>query len=94
MSDDVTTDLVADLDWVTSPELASDVESNSPAAEAPAPIERHVIYTAAYRLTLKGPDRGKWETNVTAEADAPIITVDAVVRGVQRRSGDVDERRA
>lgn len=58
---------------------------------AVAPIERHVIYTARYRLTLKGPDRGKWETNVTAEADAPIITVDAVVRGVQRRSGDVDD---
>ena len=55
------------------------------------PIERHVIYTARYRLTLKGPDRGKWETNVTAEADAPIITVDAVVRGVQRRAGDVDD---
>jgi hypothetical protein len=58
---------------------------------APAPIERHVIYTARYRLTLKGPDRGKWETNVTAEADAPIITLDAVVRGVQRRAGDVDD---
>jgi hypothetical protein len=57
----------------------------------PTPIERHVIYTARYRLTLKGLDRGKWETSVTAEADAPIITVDAVVRGVQRRSGDVDD---
>lgn len=62
-----------------------------PTEAAPTPIERHVIYTARYRLTLKGPDRGKWETNVTAEADAPIITVDAVVRGVQRRSGDVDD---
>ena len=60
-------------------------------AAAPVPIERHVIYTARYRLTLKGPDRGKWETNITAEADAPIITVDAVVRGVQRRAGDVDD---
>ena len=60
-------------------------------APSPAPIERHVIYTARYRLTLKGPDRGKWETQVTAEADAPIITVDAVVRGVQRRAGDVDD---
>jgi len=52
---------------------------------------RHTIYTARYRLTLKGPDRGKWEANVVAEADAPLVTVDAVVRGVQRRSGDVDE---
>jgi hypothetical protein len=53
--------------------------------------ERHTIYTARYRLTLKGIDRGKWEANVVAEADAPLVTVDAVVRGVQRRSGDVDD---
>jgi hypothetical protein len=52
---------------------------------------RHVIYTARYRLTLKGLDRGKWETHVFAEADAPLVTIDAVVRGVQRRSGDVDD---
>jgi hypothetical protein len=52
---------------------------------------RHVVHTAWYRLVLKGPDRGKWETNVVAEADAPLVTVDAVVRGVQRRSGDVDD---
>ena len=58
-----------------------------------APVEREarpVVYTARYRLTLKGPDRGKWETSVVAEADAPLVTVDAVVRGVQRRSGDAD----
>ena len=48
------------------------------------------LLTARYRLTLKGPDRGKWETNMVAEADAPLMAVDAVVRGVQRRSGDVD----
>jgi len=52
---------------------------------------RHVVYTARYRLVLKGPDRGKWETNIVAEADAPLVTVDAVVRGVQRRSGDLDD---
>jgi hypothetical protein len=52
---------------------------------------RHVVYMARYRLVLKGPDRGKWETNIVAEADAPLVTVDAVVRGVQRRSGDVDD---
>jgi hypothetical protein len=51
---------------------------------------RPVVYTARYRLTLKGPDRGKWEASVIAEADAPLITVDVVVRGVQRRSGDAD----
>jgi hypothetical protein len=52
---------------------------------------KYVVYTARYRLVLKGPDRGKWETSVVAEADAPLVTVDAVVRGVQRRSGDLDD---
>jgi hypothetical protein len=78
---------------------AVDVEAELPltdpdpeAAPRPAPhAPRIVVYTARYRLTLKGPDRGKWETNVVAEADAPMVTVDAVVRGVQRRSGDVDD---
>jgi len=51
-------------------------------------VERHVVYTARYRATLKGPDRGKWELDVKAEADAPLITVDEVVRGVVQRSGD------
>lgn len=57
----------------------------------PAAPARYVVYTARYRLTLKGMDRGKWEMSVTEEADAPLITVDAVVRGVSRRSGDADE---
>ncbi|MEO7084742.1 MAG: hypothetical protein ABI442_05300 [Gemmatimonadaceae bacterium] len=52
---------------------------------------RIVVYAARYRLTLKGLDRGKWETSVVAEADAPLVTVEAVVRGVQRRAGDVDD---
>ena len=62
------------------------------AEEAPAasPPLRHVVYTARYRLTLKGPDRGKWETNVVAEADAPLVTIEAVVRGVQQRAGDAE----
>ncbi len=52
---------------------------------------RYTVYTARYRLTQKGPDRGKWETSIVAEADAPLLTVDAVVRGVQRRSGDAED---
>jgi hypothetical protein len=52
---------------------------------------RIVVHTARYRLVLKGPDRGKWAAMVVAEADAPLVAVDAVVRGVQRRAGDVDE---
>lgn len=65
-------------------------ETPEPAPEE-KPLLRHVVYTARYRHTLKGLDRGKWETNVVAEADAPLVTVDVVVRGVQRRAGDVDE---
>ena len=60
-------------------------------AEPPQPPARFAVYTARYRLVLKGLDRGKWETNVVAEADAPLVTVDAVVRGVKRRAGDVEE---
>jgi hypothetical protein len=77
------------LDGVaTTEERAIELPMNE---DAPAKREaRPVVYTARYRLTLKGPDRGKWEASVIAEADAPLITVDAVVRGVQRRSGDAD----
>jgi hypothetical protein len=52
------------------------------------PQERHTVYSASYRNTLKGPDRGKWEAEVTAEADAPLVTVDAVVQGVMKRAGE------
>ena len=74
---------------------AAPVESHAELAPTPvsppAPPARYTIYTARYRLTLKGLDRGKWEISVTEEADAPLLTVDAVVRGVTRRSGDADE---
>jgi len=79
-------------------DIGSDADDDSPYADvqpavvaAPAPPRRYVVCTARYRHTLKGPDRGKWEVTVTEEADAPLLAVDAVVRGVQRRSGDLDE---
>ena len=78
---------------VDTAEMEADVhtvEMEADVASAPAP-RRYTVFSARYRHTLKGPDRGKWETSVTEEADAPLLTVDAVVRGVQRRSGDVDE---
>ncbi len=65
-------------------------EPEPPTDDPPAP-PRYVVYTARYRHTLKGPDRGKWEVTVKEEADAPLVTVDAVVRGVSRRSGEADE---
>lgn len=57
----------------------------------PTPRIRHTVYTARYRLVQKGPERGKWEADVVAEAEAPLITVDLVVRGVQRRAGEDSE---
>ncbi|MBX3174934.1 MAG: hypothetical protein KF709_11015 [Gemmatimonadaceae bacterium] len=49
---------------------------------------RHVVYTARYRWTRKGPDRGKWESEVIAEADVPLLTVDTVVQGVKARADE------
>lgn len=53
--------------------------------------QRHTVYTARYRLAVKGTERGKWEFEIRAEADAPLITVDAVVDGVIERSGEAFE---
>jgi hypothetical protein len=63
---------------------------------APAPADdvvdparsepRHAIYTAAYRFTRKGRERGAWAVEIVVRADAPLDAVAAVVRGVQRRS--------
>jgi hypothetical protein len=51
-------------------------------------VHRHTVFTARYRHTLKGPDRGKWEVDVRAEADAPLVTLDQVVKGVMKRAGE------
>jgi hypothetical protein len=51
-------------------------------------VHRHTVFTARYRRTLKGPDRGKWEVDVQAEADAPLVTLDQVVKGVMKRAGE------
>ncbi len=72
-----------------APEAEADGDGDGRAPEAP--LLRHTVYTARYRATLKGADRGKWEFSLVAEADAPLVTVDAVVRGVQRRSADAAE---
>lgn len=72
---------------------SSDDEDVAVIAEIAAPpaVERHTVYTARYRYIIKGPERGKWEASVKAEADAPLITVETVVRGVQRRAGEESE---
>ena len=53
--------------------------------------DRLSILTAHFRHTVKGPDRGKWEFNMVHDADAPIETVESVVRGVARRAGEDGE---
>jgi hypothetical protein len=79
------------LESATEPPVENDAEDGPIEPSAPPAPQRYTIFSARYRHTLKGPDRGKWEVGVTEEADAPLLTVDAVVRGVQRRSGDADE---
>jgi hypothetical protein len=83
----------AEADEVDESPYADDEVEDAPATEtdgdAPvAVMSRLIIHTARYRLTLKGVDRGKWEVDVVAEADAPLEALDAVVRGVQRRCGE------
>ncbi|MBK8250987.1 MAG: hypothetical protein IPK85_26860 [Gemmatimonadetes bacterium] len=66
-----------------------------PAPERTVPVrdpqERLAILCARYRLVLKGPDRGKWELEVVHQADAPLATLDRVIAGVVRRSGETAE---
>ena len=90
---DSTLDASADsvLDTAEQPALADVAPPGDSAPRSTLHAPRIVVYTARYRLVLKGADRGKWEASVVAEADAPIGTVDAVVRGVQRRAGDIDD---
>jgi len=65
------------------------VETGAAVVAASAPLqERHTVYSASYRHTLKGPERGKWIVEVTAEADAPRMTVDVVAQGVMKRAGE------
>lgn len=70
---------------------AAPVDLGPDSSTADARPTRYTVYTARFRHTIKGPERGRWELAVTEEADAPLLTVDAVVRGVSRRTGEADE---
>ena len=92
-AEDVITERPADIPVDTDTEFPCD---EAPIAEAEAepvalPAERFEVWSAAYRWTRKGPERGKWEVDLTAEADAPLPTVDIVVRGVHERAGEAME---
>ena len=85
--DDVGGDGV-DAELGAPPVVALDV----PIEPLPALVDtRPVVLTARYRHTLKGPDRGKWELEMFEEADAPLATIEMVVRGVQQRLDDASE---
>jgi hypothetical protein len=83
--DDVDDD---DVDLDDEDDEVDDDVLTGAAKSAARVASRLTIHTARYRLTLKGVDRGKWEVDVVAEADAPLAALDAVVRGVQRRAGE------
>jgi hypothetical protein len=71
---------------LNAPQGAASAENRSVAHD-----DQLAVYTAKYRLTLKGADRGKWDFDIHVEADAPLVQVDKVVQGVQRRSGDAED---
>jgi hypothetical protein len=52
---------------------------------------RYAILTARYSLTLKGPDRGKWDFEVVHDADAPLDAMERVARGMAHRVGEDGE---
>jgi hypothetical protein len=66
------------------------VAVTGPVADQESTDGRHIVYTATYRHTRKGPDRGSWSVDVVAQADAPLDAVAAAVRGVHRRAGEGD----
>jgi hypothetical protein len=73
-----------------APAAAEEPQSTDGITEGSVEEPRYTVFTARYRHVLKGPERGRWEVSVVAEADAPLSAVGAVVRGVQRRAGDVE----
>ena len=78
-------------DFIDEADVLAEADDAAVLETTPVPRIRHTVYTARYRLVQKGPERGKWEADVVAEAEAPLITVDLVVRGVQRRAGEESE---
>jgi hypothetical protein len=88
--DDEDVSYVDEMDVVVSADEGDEAEALEIVA-APVKLVRHTVYTARYRYVIKGPERGKWEASIKAEAEAPLITVETVVRGVQRRAGEESE---
>ena len=71
-----------------TPEFAADAPAELALPDTGGPVERTEVHTASYRWTRKGTERGKWVVDIIAQADAPLATVETVVRGVQVRAGE------
>jgi hypothetical protein len=83
-----------DDSWLTTDaplQRGVDLPDDAASVAPPAAPPRLTIHSAHYRLQLKGADRGKWDFDISAEADAPLAAVDDVVRGVVRRAGEAME---
>lgn len=78
--------VIAAMPEGATPEGSVDSDEPTEMVEGASISSRHVVFSARYRWTRKGPDRGKWEAEVVAEADAPLLTVETVVQGVRRRA--------
>jgi hypothetical protein len=85
---------------VSEAAAGSDVEMAIPVVQDGAPpfapvtaegMTRYEILSARYKLVLKGTERGQWNVDVRHEADAPLETIDRVVRGVALRTGEDGE---
>ena len=92
IAEQVAADRIAEVHFF-NPIKQGGLESGVAVVALTQPVEstKHTVFTAHYRHTLKGLDRGKWQVTVVEEADAPLVTVETVVRGVQRRAGDLDD---
>ncbi len=74
-----------------APAVAPDITTDVAPHVAIALPRRYAVLTARYRLAIKGPDRGKWDVEITHEADAPLETVERVARGVAKRAGEASD---
>lgn len=90
IAEQVAADRIAEIHFF-NPIKQGGLESGVAVIALSGETAKHTVYTAHYRHTLKGLDRGKWQVTVVDEADAPLITVETVVRGVQRRAGDLED---
>jgi hypothetical protein len=90
IAEQVAADRIAEIHFF-NPIKQGGLESGVAVVALSGDTTKHTVFTAHYRHTLKGVDRGKWQVTVVEEADAPLLTVEAVVRGVQRRAGDLED---